>query len=74
MDIVERLRAIDPDDTHELYCEAAILREAADEIERLRGALRHIAAYPHGGFTVEGECSGDRSDMILTARASLKNR
>lgn len=36
------------------------------------GALRGIAGYPHGGVTVKGECSGDRSVMILLARQTLR--
>lgn len=43
-------------------------------IAELEAALRHIASYPHGGVTIDGECSGDRSDMILTARQALEGR
>lgn len=75
MDIVEKLQRLSG------YMAAAgedegypICDEAADEIERLREALKKIASYPHGGVTVKGECSGDRSDMILTARAALKGK
>lgn len=34
-------------------------------------ALVQIASYPHGGVTVQGEASGDRSEMILLARETL---
>lgn len=78
-DIVERLRAVDGNRPDSLGICTMWHRnpdgpEAADEIERLREALKKIASYPHGGVTVKGECSGDRSDMILTARAALKGK
>lgn len=37
-------------------------------------ALVHIASYRSGGLVKQGECSGDRSNMIHTARQALMAR
>ena len=41
-------------------------------MEELLKALAHIADYPSGGIVEQGKCSGDRSDMIHTARQVLR--
>jgi hypothetical protein len=40
-------------------------------MEKLLEALWRIADYPSGGLVEQGKCSGDRSDMIHTARIAL---
>jgi hypothetical protein len=58
-DIVERLRKIAGDDYH-----GQLEREAADEIDRLRAALREIAVVRTVG--------GDAAYMVDIARAALR--
>ena len=47
--------------------EAAVVSKAADEIERLRAALRRIAHAPHGKVY----CADGHEEAMLIARAAL---
>jgi hypothetical protein len=45
-----------------------LCHEAADEIERLRGALRRISHAPHGKVY----CADGHEEAVLIARAALE--
>lgn len=59
-DIVERLRAVDHMNVEECFLDSHMFAKAADEIERLREALRQIAKQWPDSFAAR------------TARAALK--
>ena len=48
--------------------EAAAVRKAADEIERMRDALRRISHAPHGKVY----CADGHEEAVLIARAALE--
>ena len=48
--------------------EAAVVSKAADEIERLRAALRRIAHAPHGKVY----CADGHEEAVLIARAAIE--
>ena len=65
-DIVARLRSYAYlDDT--VYNQW-VYREAADEIERMRDALRRISHAPHGKMY----CADGHEEAVLIARAALE--
>jgi hypothetical protein len=52
-DIVKRLRAIDHLSVEDCFLQSPLFGNAADEIERLRAALRNVLSYvPHGDMPV----------------------
>lgn len=53
MDIVEKLRSQIGDDVKVILDRDALLREAADEIERLRGAVDSMADFDHARDAAE---------------------
>ena len=48
--------------------EAAVVSKTADEIERLRAALRRIAHAPHGKVY----CADGHEEAVLIARAAIE--
>jgi len=62
-DIVDRLRATASNDPKSTYSKP--IREAADEIERLRAALKEIAGPDDGAFT------SDAWPYVTIAREAL---
>jgi hypothetical protein len=48
--------------------EAAVVSKAADEIERMRGALRRISHAPHGKMY----CADGHEEAVLIARTALE--
>jgi len=65
-DIVERVRAL-LGDTNE---EQDTINEAANEIERLRDALRQISHAPNGKV----HCADGHEECVLIARAALEGK
>ena len=65
-DIVARLRAYAylADNVYNQW----VYREAADDIERMRAALRRISHAPHGKVY----CADGHEEAVLIARASLE--
>jgi hypothetical protein len=68
MDIVERLREYTPDATGKSYAWGKAMKDAADEIERLRSALAFIAGQEQYTFA---ECSL-AEQIIGRAKAALE--
>ena len=63
-DIVARLRSYVYDTVYNPW----IYAEAADEIERMRDALRRISHAPHGKMY----CADGHEEAVLSARAALE--
>jgi len=63
-DIVARLRSYVYDTVYNPW----IYAEAADEIERMRDALRRISHAPHGKMY----CADGHEEAVLIARAALE--
>ncbi len=73
-DIVERLRTVEWDAGTESWMPRAkvspLQLEAANEIERLRDALRQISHAPNGKV----HCADGHEECVLIARAALEGK
>jgi hypothetical protein len=65
--LVERLRAVDPLDEHDLWQNGALLGKAADTIERLQALYKEARL---GARQMADQASG-LNDLLLEARADL---